>query len=154
MMETELIEKEKYDHNVNNLNDSMKTIQEDEEEYNLNKTMDKNQLNSPQTENLLNTDDYDIKLKDSDDIDDLETEDNEVLVEPKEMITYGIKEIVLKPSIKIETNVEKVDREEIDLTNCIKVSNYFLEKLEHMMDLSHSISYKTRNTKDFKLYTL
>lgn len=70
------------------------------------------------------------------------------------MITYGIKEIVLKPSIKIETNVEKVDREEIDLTNCIKVSNYFLEKLEHMMDLSHSISYKTRNTKDFKLYTL
>lgn len=50
-METELIEKEKYDHNVNNLNDSMKTIQEDEEEYNLNKTMDKNQLNSPQTEN-------------------------------------------------------------------------------------------------------
>lgn len=43
---------------------------------------------------------------------------------------------------------------DIDLTNCIRVSNYFLEKLEHMSDLSHSISYKTRNTKDYKLYTL
>lgn len=58
------------------------------------------------------------------------------------------------PSVKIETSISKVSPDDIDLTNCIQIGNYFLEKLEHMSDLSHSVSYKTRNTKDYKLYTL
>jgi len=80
--------------------------------------------------------------------------DLEEIIEEKESITYGIKEMILKPTVSIITNINKVDVEDINLTNCIKINKLLLEKLEPMVDLSHSIAYKTRNTKDFKLYTL
>lgn len=129
---------------------NMKSITEEDEDDHINSPIKShNQISIPNTN------------KNDNDIDDLyenyhpDRRDTEDVIPEKDQITYGIEVDVLKlPMVKIETCTSQVNPDDINLTNCIKVGNYFLEKLEHMNDLKHSVSYKTRNTKDYKLYTL